>query len=72
MALVVELSICIGLEGCGCPISLRMFCILSALHELMCSDLILASAADNMTAFSILVALCMMLFLGRNFTFSDR
>ena len=52
-ACAVELSVCIGVRGCGCPCSSSVCCIDTAIFVLMNSSPSSASAADDMTAFII-------------------
>jgi len=52
-ACALELSVCIGVRGCGCPGSLSVCCIDTAIFTLMKNAPSSASAADNMTAFII-------------------
>ena len=49
----VTLSVYIGVFGCGCPISVRVCWILTALRSLMYSALNSASTADDVTALNI-------------------
>jgi hypothetical protein len=46
----VELSVCMGVQVCGCPISLRVCHIETAVLALMNSALSSASAADDIIA----------------------
>jgi hypothetical protein len=52
-AWAVELSVCMGVQVCGCPISLRVHCMETAVLVLMNSALSVASAADDITALII-------------------
>jgi hypothetical protein len=52
-AWAVELSVCIGVQVWGCPISLRVRCMETAVLALMNSALSLASAADDIAALII-------------------
>jgi hypothetical protein len=49
----VELLVWIGVCGCGCPISLSVCCMDTAVLAMMNSAPDLASAADDITAFTI-------------------
>jgi hypothetical protein len=52
-ACAVELSVCIGVGGCGCPILIRVCRIGMAALTLMNNPPISASAADDTTCFKI-------------------
>ena len=52
-ACAVELSVWIGVCGCGCPISSSVFCMDTTIFALMNSAPSSASAADDITAFII-------------------
>ncbi len=52
-AWAVELLVCIGVQVCGCPISLRVRCMETAVLALMNSAPSLASAANDITALII-------------------
>ena len=52
-ACAVELLVWIGVCGCGCPISLSVCCMDTAVLALMNSAPNSASAADDITAFII-------------------
>ncbi len=52
-AWAVELSVCMGVQVCGCPISSRLRCIETAILVLMNSALSLASAVNDITALII-------------------
>ena len=54
-ACAAELSVCIGVLGCGCPISDSVILCGTAYLALMYIAPILSSAADVMTAFMIWV-----------------
>ena len=58
--LAVELSVCIGVGGCGCPISANMFLMCTASLALMKSAPNSASAAEDITALIICATLCML------------
>ena len=49
-ACAVAVSVCIGLHGCGCPSSISVCCIETAVFVLMNKAPSSASAADDMTA----------------------
>ena len=49
----IVLSVCIGIFGCGCPISIRAILAGMASRAFMNNAPISASAADDMTAFII-------------------
>ena len=49
----VELSVCVGVGGCGCPISVSMFMRWTASFALMKIPTSSASAAEDMTDFMI-------------------
>ena len=49
-ACAVALSVCIGVRGCGCPSSIRVCRIATAVFALMNRAPNSASAADDMTA----------------------
>ena len=55
----VELSVCIGIGGFGCPISVSMFLRWKASFALMNSPLSSDSAAEDMTTFMICAMLRM-------------
>ncbi len=52
-AWAVELVVCMGVQVCECPISLRVCCMETAVLALMNSAPSLASAADDITALII-------------------
>ena len=48
---MVELSVCFGIGGCGCPISVRV-CLIGAMNFVLMYNMPnSAFAADDMTAF---------------------
>ncbi len=49
----VELSVCMGVQVCECPISYRVCCIETAILVLMNSSPSLASAVNDITALII-------------------
>ena len=51
--LAVALSVCMGVGGCGCHISVKLFLMCTASFVLMNSPLNSASVTGNITAFSI-------------------
>ena len=53
IAWAVDLLVCMGVQVCECPISLRVHCIKTAVLVLMNNAPNLASAADDITAFVI-------------------
>ena len=55
----VELSVCIGVGGCRCPISVSMFLRWTASFAFLKSPLSSASAAEDMMAFMIFAMLRM-------------
>ncbi len=52
-AWAVELLVCMGVQVCGCPISLRAHCMETTVLALMNSAPSLASAANEITALII-------------------
>ena len=52
-ACAVELSVCNGVRGCGCPCSSSVWCIAMAVFALMNNAPSSASAADDITALII-------------------
>jgi hypothetical protein len=52
-AWAVELSVCMGVQICGCPISSRVRCMETSVLTLMNNAPSLASAADDITALII-------------------
>ncbi len=52
-AWAVELLVCMGVRVCGCPISLRVRCMETAVLVLMNNAPSLASTADDITALII-------------------
>ena len=57
--LAVALSVCMGVVGCGCSISVKMFLMCTASLALMNSPPNSDSAAEDMTAFNIWATLWM-------------
>ena len=68
----VVLSVCIGVLGCGCPISMRAILAGMASRAFMNNAPISASAADDMTAFIIWATFSTAPLLGGSFTSLDR
>ena len=64
MPSVVELLVCMGVGGCLWPNSSRIFRSSTALRALIYNAPILASAADDVTAFMILATLWIAPLLG--------
>ena len=58
--LAVELSVCIGVGGCGCPNSSSIFMTWTASLMLIKRDPNSASATEDMTAFAMV--LCTVVF----------
>ena len=52
-AQAAELLVCIGVQVCGCPISLRVHCMETAVLALVNNAPSLASAVDDITALII-------------------
>lgn len=67
----VELSVCIGVGGCLCPISLRRCRIGTASRELMKRAPSSASAADDITALMIWAIVSTAPLLRGAWSFSD-
>ena len=68
----VELPICIGVGGCGCPISISMFLKWTASFALMKSPLSSASAVEDMAAFMICAMLRMATLFGGMSALADK
>ena len=70
--LAVALSVCMGVGGCGCPISVKMFLMCTASLALMNNPPNSASAAEDITAFNIWATLWMLPLLGGISSLLDR
>ena len=70
--LAVELSVCMGVWGCGCPISARMFLMCTAYLALMNSATNSASVAEDITTLIICATLWMLPLLGGTSALLDK
>jgi hypothetical protein len=68
----VELSVCTGVGGWGCPISCKIFLISTPFLAFIYNAPNSASAVDDITALMILATLCMAPLLGGMVIFLER